>query len=119
MRSMSGEPERAAGTKTGLRPAVHWLLALLLARFAFALLPIELAAPMRSAGTLLAVAGLQLASRAWCGTREMVLAALTCGGCAGMLVHDLAAPGSGSPALNVFTAVSGGAWAMFWLRCGR
>lgn len=107
-------------TPSGLRPAVGWLVALLLVHLLLAGFPPALATPLRSTVLLVGVAALQHASRAWCGTREFFLAALACGAAAGALLHDLnASTGAMAITMRVLSLVATAAWAVFWLRCGR
>ena len=104
----------------GLRPSAGWLIAVLLVRILVAGFPTTLSQPLRSAILLAGVAGLQIASRAWCGTREYALAALACGASAGSFVLELNAPGSGmATAMLALSLVSCALWAVLWLRRGQ
>lgn len=110
-------PTPASG---GVRPSVGPLIALLLGRLLLGFLPPLLANPLRSAILVVGIALLQYRSRAYCGTREMVLAALACGAAAGTLVLDLNDPTSSMAiGMRVLTVAAGAAWAVLWLRRGR
>jgi len=109
-----------AGPPAGLRPSGAWVLLVFGLRFfAPRLDPIHTEA-LRSAVVLLGIALLHVPSRAWCGPREHLLAALA-GGCAAVsLGYDFIAPNTAVAwFVRALSAVSAAVWAVFWMRRGR
>jgi len=109
-----------AGLPQGLRPHGGWVLLVFGLRFFAPRLDQVHAEALRSAVVLIGIALLHIPSRAWCGPREHLLAAIAGGCAAASLIYDFAAPHTSFAwVVRAISAVSAAVWAVLWMRRGR
>lgn len=103
----------------GLRPATGWSTAVFLAAFFARRLDAPLKYWLHAAAIVFGVAGLQLASRHWCTTREHALAAVTCISAVVTLAMNLSGSnGDASLMVNLLPFGFLVAWHFSWIRQG-